>query len=180
MAKTTFVPSPAQTKELFRNSIWYEIVYTFGVPEHDPRDYCQWEMINYSRLAHARVLYDFLQTPKADRHLDDVVVEDFRYPVQAVTLPPADRDRLNKDLLHLSYGRVRHTRKTKPWPSSILSNLLDPVLGFMRHIRDSRQDLFDGQEEAIWSDLIEKLRAGANYALRHGMKKRTLCSTEFG
>ena len=39
----------------------YKIVYTFGVPQHDPYDYRLWEMINFTRMAHARILYAFLE-----------------------------------------------------------------------------------------------------------------------
>jgi hypothetical protein len=161
MANPMFTPTADQLRAVFDNSMWYEVVYTFGVPDYDPRDYCQWEVMNFCRLAHARLLYDFLETPKNRRRDDDVLAEDFGYPAQTIRLTRDDRERLNKDLLHFSYGRLRHTPATKPWPSSILSNLLDPVLQFMRFIRDSRTDLIVSKTASDdWNKLIESLESG--------------------
>jgi hypothetical protein len=157
-----FTPTEEDLTAVFANSMWYEIVYTFGVPKHDPWDYCQWEMINLSRMAHARVLYGFLETKKEDRRFnDDVLAEDFGYPAQPVLLPKEDRERLNKDLFHLSYRRLRHTKESKRWPDSIIANLLEPTLGFMRYIRDSRANLFSSSTESeSWRDTITLLESG--------------------
>jgi hypothetical protein len=162
----SFEPTPQQIKEVFDNSMMYEILYTFGVPSHHPADYAQWEFINFSRLAHARVLYGFLQTPKSSRYRDDVLAEDFGYPAQPGILLPSDKERLDKDLMHFSYSRLRHTPVTKPWPPTILANLLDPAVAFMRFIRDERQDLFSNAAEAhFWSELINALCSGRQLQL---------------
>jgi hypothetical protein len=161
VAKAPLQPTDEQKRAAFQNSMWYEIVYTFGIPRHDPFDYCHWETVNFTRLAHARVLYAFLETSKERRFMDDVLAEDYGYNAKSVTLPDEDRLRLNKDLFHFSYQRLRHTRESKCWPDSILSNLLEPVLGFMRYIRDNRPDLFYTPEESKgWSELIGMLESG--------------------
>jgi hypothetical protein len=147
--------------------MFYEIVFTFGVPAHDPLDYSHWEMINFTRMAHARLLYDFLEKTDERRRKPDVLAVDFGYSAQRTALSNKDRDRLNKDLLHFSYDRLRHTRETKPWPDSILSNLLDPILGFMKYIRDKRDDLFQTQAERDdWCGLIRLLEAGREVCIR--------------
>jgi hypothetical protein len=155
-----FMPSTEDKKAVFHNSLWYEIVFTFGVPAHDPTDYCQWEAINFSRMGHARVLYTFLETKTENRSQDDVLAEDYGFPAESINLPSEDRRRLNKDLFHLTYARLRHTPATKPWPDNIISNLLEPCLKFMEHISNQR-DLFDTDAEfAGWIDLMRRLRSG--------------------
>jgi hypothetical protein len=133
---------------------------------HDPADYFQWETINFSRLAHARLLYAFMETPKAKRYMDDVLAEDFDYPARAIPLPKADRLRWNKDLLHLSYSRLRRTPATKPWPSSILANLVDPVIDFMEHVKGD-QDLFlTADDLSMWTSLVLELKSGRQMIIR--------------
>jgi hypothetical protein len=160
MARTPFVPTRQQVIDVFNNSLCYEIMFTFGVPVHDPNDYCNWEAINFNRMAHARLLYDFLEQPTADRLKDNVLSEDFGYPAAILPLPPGDRRRLNKDLMHLTYDRLRHTPITKPWPDSILATLHNPVVGFMRHV-ETQTDLFPSADDLRgWRDLITCLTSG--------------------
>jgi hypothetical protein len=45
MAKAPFAPKWQQIIDVFTNSMYYEILFTFGVPIHDPTDYCNWEAI---------------------------------------------------------------------------------------------------------------------------------------
>jgi hypothetical protein len=161
-----FVPTRDQIVDVFNNSLFYEILFTFGVPVHDPSDYCHWEAINFSRMAHARLLYDFLETPTSERSKDDVLAEDFGYPAAPIALSKDDRKRLNKDLMHLTYSRLRHTPLTRPWPDSILANLQDPVLGFMNHAKRDR-GLFPSENDVRgWDELIRRLRSGKQLLIR--------------
>lgn len=128
-------PVAQDKKAVFHNSLWYELVYTFGVPRHDAADYCQWGFINFTRMGHARLLYAFFETPSSKRGRDDdVLAEDFGFPASRINLAEDDRLRLNKDLFHLTYSRLRHTPQTKPWPSSIISCLYEPCVAFIEHI----------------------------------------------
>ena len=162
-------PPPYEIKKkAFQDSMLYEIVYTFGVPQHDPYDYCLWEMINFSRMGHARVLYAFLETHQEHRLGDDLLAADFGYPVKRIDLAPDDRKRLNKDLFHFSQKRIRHTPETKPWPHSIIGSLLEPVLAFMRYIEAEQPDLFPNAEaQQVWSDVIRLLASGRELIIRH-------------
>jgi hypothetical protein len=138
----------------------YEILFTFGVPMHDPTDYCNWEAINFNRMAHARLLYDFMEQPIAKRYRDNVLAEDFGFPGAPIPLPDADRLRLNKDLMHFTYDRLRHTPASKPWPSSILAILQDPVVSFMEHV-EAQTDLFPSASGlANWRELIGFMKSG--------------------
>jgi hypothetical protein len=155
-----YTPTRQQMIDVFNNSMLYEILFTFGVPVHDPTDYCNWEAINFNRMAHARLLYDFLETPIAKRYKDDVLAQDFGFPAAIIPLPNADRIRLNKDLIHFTYDRLRHTPATKPWPSTILAFLHDPTVRFMQHV-ETQADLFPSPSDlGAWRDWIAGMQSG--------------------
>jgi hypothetical protein len=166
-AKPQFTLNRQDVIDVFNNSMSYEILYTFGVPDHNPNDYCNWEAINFTRMAHARLLYDFLETPSAKREKDDVLSEDFDYPAAKLDkLPECDRLRLNKDLMHLTYDRVRRTPATKPWPDSILATLHDPIVKFMQHV-EGQSDLFpDPSDLRSWRDLIDDMTSGKQLIIK--------------
>ena len=180
--KPPFAPSPAQITEVFRNSLIYEIMYTFGVPQsYDPTDYFQWETVNFARMAHARLLYDFFETTAVKREQnnqmhrdgnDDVIAEDFGFPALSIPVPPDDRKRVNKDLMHLTYARLRHTPATKPWPDSYLGCLLAPTVEFMRFVK-TQPLLFAGPvDAALWDEILRILDSG--------MELRVRCVAEAG
>jgi hypothetical protein len=169
-------PSPARITEVFRNSLMYEILYTFGVPEYyDPTDYFLWETVNFARMGHARLLYDFFETAavkreeKNQRHKDgndDVIAEDFGFPARSIPVPLDDRKRVNKDLMHLTYTRLRHTPATKPWPDSYLGCLLAPTIAFMRHVK-TQPSLFAGSvDSALWDEILAILDSGKELRVR--------------
>jgi hypothetical protein len=161
------VPTKEQVTDAFRNSMYYEILHTFGVPAHvDPRDIFQWEQINYPRVAHARLLYDFFRKTPDTRTEDDVFAADYDFH-EIVSLSTEDRKRVNKDLLHFSYGRLRHDAVTKRWPDRILSDLLPTILLFMNHIEANKSGLFSSMAaRAEWGILIEALNWGYEVRVR--------------
>ena len=65
-------------------------------------------------MAHARALYDFFETPAAKRKQDDAVSEDFGFPARRIERPEDDRNRLNKQLFHLTYSRLTYDETSKP------------------------------------------------------------------
>jgi hypothetical protein len=155
-----YTPTRQQIIDVFHNSMAYEILFTFGVPIHDPTDYCNWEAINFNRMAHARLLYDVMEQPIAQRYKDNVLAEDFGFPAASIPLAAADRLRLNKDLMHFTYDRLRHTPATKPWPSTILAFLHDPVVRFMKHV-ETQADLFPSANDLEgWRNLIGCMQSG--------------------
>jgi hypothetical protein len=62
-----FIPTDEQRVALLDDSVFYEIIFAFGISSHDPTDDCAWEHINFSRMGHARTLYDFFETPTTKR-----------------------------------------------------------------------------------------------------------------
>jgi hypothetical protein len=155
-----FQPSQDQKLLTLHDSVWYEIVFAFGIPAHDPTDYCTWETLNFTRMGHARVLYTFFEATLDKRYEDDVLSEDYGFGAAPVDLPEDDRLRLNKDLFHMTYARLRHTPETKPWPSTILANLHSRSVDFIRHILEQRDYFRDDAELPRWTGLLEHLISG--------------------
>ncbi|WP_169972627.1 hypothetical protein [Tautonia rosea] len=162
-------PTKAEKISVFADSIKYEILHAFGVPLYFVWDYSQWEYINFTRMAHARLLYDFLETSeeKRDRRgKRDVVSEDYDFPRKENLLPEQDRSLINTRLFHLSFGRLEYNDDNRAWPSRILENLYEPVVEFMCHIRDSQRWVFRNDDDVSqWDELIGIITSG--YELVH-------------
>jgi hypothetical protein len=126
---------------LLNDAVYYEILFSCGVSAHDPTDYCSWEHLNFSRMGHARALLYFFECPSADKKWDDdVVSEDFGFPAAGIAIAKDERDRLNKDLFHLSSRRVRHTQSSKAWTNAVLNHIHERAVIFCRpptHISNS-------------------------------------------
>lgn len=157
---SSFVPTDEQRIDLLYDSVFYEIVFAFGISPHDPTDYCAWEHINYSRMGHARALYDFFETPAAKRKQDDAVSENFGFLAQPIERPENDRNRLNKQLFHLTYSRLRYNETSKPWRDTILSCLHPRCVEFIEHLLARGGPLVGPEEATTWQALLERLRSG--------------------
>ena len=132
--------------------IRYEIQQCFVVPTHDTTDSHIRESTFLAMLIHARLLLDFFETKK--REHDDVLCSDFDFLTAPVPIEPDDRKRLNKDIAHLTYSRLRHTPATKLWPvESILGSLRPTVVAFIRHVIDHPPKRVQIEELQHWSAL---------------------------
>jgi hypothetical protein len=88
---------------LLNEAVYYEVLFALGVSAHDASDYCVWEHLNFSRMGHARALLYFFERPSGKKKWsDDVVSEDFGFSAATIPIAKDDRERLNKDLFHLS------------------------------------------------------------------------------
>src|SRR5437867_9598318 len=99
-------PSVDQRSEILSH-VRYEIEYCFFVPAHNQNDGHVRESVYLAMLVHARILLDFFES--TERWRDDVLCSDFGFPPAVVPIDPKERKRFNKDLLHLTYSRLRHT-----------------------------------------------------------------------
>jgi len=132
--------------------IRYEIEQCFCVPKHDPNDPHIQESVFLAILIHARLLVDFFETASS-KH-DDVLSSHFGYAASTIPMQADDQLRLNKDIAHLTYSRLRHTPATKPWPiGAILLSLRPTVVKFIRHILDHPPAGTDGAELEAWRRL---------------------------
>jgi hypothetical protein len=157
-----FLPSQEQKRIVLHDAVFYEIVFALCVSEHKETDYCSWEHINFSRMGHARALYWFFETSIADRKQDDVVSEDFKFGPIIIQRPSDDQTRLNKDLFHLTYARLRHfaNLQNKPWPDSILSCLHEPCVEFIKHLLINKSEFGTPDNFVMWEELLTALNSG--------------------
>jgi hypothetical protein len=166
-------PTDDQRVQLFRDSVYYEIIHTFGVSAEFSDDqlgsHAIGETINFSRHVHARALSHFLFHLPSDlsKNQDDAVAEDFGFDPTALGLSDtvrkgkAENKDLNKGLIHITYGRVTGATK-KPWISTVLNDLLPVTIQFMKHIRDNERTILSGgmglfanqQEREGWCKLL--------------------------
>lgn len=113
--------------------IRYEIEKAFITPRHNIKDVHLHEAVFLSVLIHARILLSFFES--SERRQDDVLCSDFGFVARPVDLKPENRMRFNKDLMHLTYSRLKHTSESKPWP---LQDLMLPLFirsfEFINHI----------------------------------------------
>src|SRR5262245_38881731 len=107
-------PTDDERVQLFRDSVYYEIIHTFGVPAEFKDDQLEshavGETINFSRHVHARTLSHFLFRRPSDNDVpkkDDAFAEDFGFDPTALGLSDdvrkgkVDHKDLNKGLIHI-------------------------------------------------------------------------------
>lgn len=159
--KTPKTLSAADKTALLDDAVFYEVLFALGVSSHDRADYCAWEHVNFSRMGHARALIYFFECGLSSKTwADDIVSEDFGFAASQIGISPDDRDRLNKDLFHLSSSRLRHTHKTKSWTDDILNRVHERSVSFIQFLLgDTRpQDVQVSGSE--WKRLLELLKSG--------------------
>ena len=153
--------SAADKTALLNDAVFYEILFALGVSQHDRADYCAWEHVNFSRMGHARALIYFfecgLNSKKWD---DDLVSEDFGFAPNQIGISAEDRDRLNKDLFHLSSLRLRHNDRTKPWTDDILNRVHERTVSFIQFLLSDKRPQDFQVEDSKWKSLLEFLESG--------------------
>jgi hypothetical protein len=109
--------------------IYYEILRCFKFDPGEEKFTEYW----ISHMIHARVLLDFFEAEK--ERSDDVVCTQFGFPARKVDIASEHWTRLNKDVNHLTYSRLRHTPETKGWDiRSALIPLAQRAVEFMDHV----------------------------------------------
>jgi hypothetical protein len=166
---------------ILHDAVFYEMLFTFGISPHDETDYCAWEHINFSRMGHARALYNFFETSLDERtkrrernkDFDDVISEDFGFPAQQISRPGDDRLRLNKDLFHITYKRTRHrdNPEGKPWPDTIISCLHEPCIEFVKHLLKHKNEFGEPTDFKKWGQLFDVLISRREFQIRQGFIK---------
>jgi hypothetical protein len=159
--KTQLVLTPQEKNTLLNEHVFYEIIFALGVSVHDAKDYCVWEHLNFSRMGHARALIYFFECPKDPRKFfDDLLSEDFGFPHEKIQLSQSDRDRLNKDLYHLSAIRLRHNPESKPWPDVFLNRVHERCVKFIQFILSPQIDPNIIVLRQKWEWLLQILESG--------------------
>lgn len=152
-------PSSRELAEILSH-IRYEIEMAFTIPNHDPEDGHIRESVFLSMLIHARILLYFFEA--TDRRQDDVLCSDFGFPSRPVDLKPENRKRFNKDMMHLTYARLRHTPDTKHWPiKDILQPLLLRSCEFIDFVITHPPSLASPEELSHWKLLLKNFNKEA-------------------
>ena len=94
--------------------VQYEIRHCMLIPEWRDEAYILKEAVFLSFFIHARVLTHFFQDTSG--WPDDVFSCDFGFSPAKLPLPADVNTRFGKDMMHLSWNRLRHTPESKPWP----------------------------------------------------------------
>jgi hypothetical protein len=111
-----------------------------------------------SRLIHVRNLLDFFEHPPTPN--DDILCCHFDFSSSRVSIEQKYRDRLNKDLSHLTYSRTRRSRSEKLWPhKEVILPLLKRCRSFAERLLENRQVLGVGKTKAKWGGLLRSLVA---------------------
>ncbi len=155
---------------LLNEHVFYEIIFALGVSKHDAHDYCVWEHLNFSRMGHARALIYFFECPKR-KWPDDLISEDFGFPAKKIRLSKRDRDRLNKDLFHLSVARLRHKSKSKAWPHVFLNRVHERSVKFIRYILSPKFERGIKVLKQQWELLLQILESGHELCISSSIAK---------
>jgi hypothetical protein len=159
-----FTPSEQEIAAILPH-LRYEIDQIFVVPHHDKKDWRIRESVYLAMLVHARLLLDFFE--HASRKYDDVLCEDFGFKPAPVPLSDSNRRRLNKDIAHLTYSRLRHTPETKTWPwEDILGPIRERAAEFLSHIINNPPQHSAAEELARWKGLHDQITQAGNKSLQ--------------
>lgn len=152
--------TPKQLIEILPH-VRYEIEQCFCIPKHDPNDAHIRESVFLAMLIHARLLVDFFERASS-KFPDDVLCSHFGFAASSIPMLDADRLRLDKDIAHLTYSRLRHTPETKPWPiEAILTSLHSTVIKFVHHIIEHPPAGADSAELDRWRRLYHTFAGSA-------------------
>ncbi len=112
-------------------------------------------------LIHTRQLLDFFEDSKRSvykgRENDDILAIDFGFTPRPIALDRIFRERLNKDLAHLSYSRRQRIGAAKSWDLTKLQPLLERSHRFAQHICSAWQSSLAAGEAQRWAQLSQAL-----------------------
>lgn len=116
-----------------------------------------------SSLVHARVLCDFFEKEKRkiyrSQELDDVLSTDFSFPTTTLSIDKIYRERLNKDIVHLSYSRTkRRIGVDKEWHyNKIFLPILQTSIEFIKALNADTIDSCKDYTPEHWEILRHRL-----------------------
>jgi hypothetical protein len=123
-------------------------------------EHALWE----SCLIHARILLDFFEFEKRrtryDREMDDVLSLDYGFQSQKVEITHHYREKMNKDLAHLTYSKAERTFNESPLPiTNIFSALVKRCALFCEHILSTNLMDHIPQYLLAWETLLERINS---------------------
>ena len=132
--------------------VQYEIRHCMVIPECREGAPMLTEAIFLSFFVHARVLIHFFEDTKG--RPDDVFSSDFGFSPVKLSLPPEVDSRFGKDMMHITWKRLRHTPQSKPWPITETYSAIKPTAtAFVDHIVATFAPKLPETEQALWKEL---------------------------
>jgi len=144
----------ASREELIRmlHHVQYEIRHCMLIPEWRDDAHILKEAIFLSFFVHARALIHFFQDTSG--RPDGVSSSDFRFPPVKLPLPTDVNTRFGKDMMHITWKRLRHTSESKPWPIRETYSAIKPTaVAFADHVVDTFGSELPENEQVLWREL---------------------------
>jgi hypothetical protein len=114
-------------------------------------------------LIHVRQLMDFFEHPKRSsmrgRENDDILANNYGFSAQPIQIDATFRDRLNKDLAHLSYSRQQRVGDSKIWNLRDILPLLKRCKEFADHVCLNWTSDLSAKEVTRWQKLAQTIGA---------------------
>jgi hypothetical protein len=112
-------------------------------------------------LIHVRQLIDFFEHSKRSimkgQENDDVLAADYGFSAQPIQIDAIFRERLNKDLAHLSYSRQQRIESSKNWNLRDILPLIERCKEFTDHVCHSWKSKLTTKEVQRWEKLAQTL-----------------------
>ena len=144
----------ADREDLVRmlHHVQYEIRHCMLIPEWRDEAHILKEAIFLSFFVHARVLIHFFEDTR--RRPDDIFSSDFGLSPVKLSLPSDVHTRFGKDMMHITWKRLRHTSESKPWPIRETYSAIKPTAtAFVDHVVNTFGKELPENEEALWREL---------------------------
>lgn len=157
-----YVPTPEEmTKAL--DHVFYETWQLTVLTERGSTETVLNNAIVESRLIHVRNLLDFFEHSPSPR--DDVLCTHYGFGASIIPVEKQYRDKLNKDVTHLTYSRTKRSEADKEWPPA------QAILPVLRRCRSFAEYVLETgtsygsktrkeQWEALLADLAKITRVG--------------------
>jgi len=147
--------------------IFYEVQQLFMASELVTNHPSLMNALLESALLHMRVLLGFFEMPRrtADHgqdppiEKDDVLSIDFGFPVTQIAVDSTYRERLNKDLAHLTYSRTSRLPECRDWPHrQVVFPVLQRAIEFIEFLGPERRGQAKGATPVEWDRLLDALK----------------------
>jgi hypothetical protein len=145
----------ASREDLIRmlHHVQYEIRHCMLIPEWRDHAPILKEAVFLSFFVHARALIYFFER-KQSSWPDDVFSADFGFTPVSLSVPSDVNTRFGKDMMHISWQRLRHTPESKPWPIPETYSAIKPIAtAFVDHIIKTFLPELPQPEQALWRGL---------------------------
>jgi hypothetical protein len=153
-----YTPTPTETAAAL-SDVAYEIEQILGgLVTWAPTDPVTHNARLEALLLHTRVVLEFFEHSRRER--DNVLAIDYQFSARAVPLDSKLRERLNKDLVHLTYSRQQRLGPAKNWNlKQLLTPLLECSRQFADHVVATRLNSLPADQQERWQKLSGSMKA---------------------